>query len=503
MFTQLAAAFLGFAIAFGMMPWVMRAAREYDGIGRPNDDRPIEQSLVPRLGGVAIFGASLLAATIVFVGARFGAPFDLPAGSALPGMILGATIVFITGIVDDLRGVRPAVKLIAQSAAALVVVAYGFRVQSVTIAGNAVFHLGLLSVPLTVLWVVGMTNAFNLIDGVDGLAGTMALIGLAACIGVDFLLHGASPSVLVFAAIGAVFAFLHFNRSPARIFLGDSGSMLLGFFLSIRIVYASTDGNGVTFALVPLFALAYPLADTFIAIARRWVRGHAFSRADARHVHHQLLALGLSPRRTVEVLGLFFFCVASMGISIAFAPPRVTLAFGTAGAVLLFTAFFYGVQWLRYTEFTEFGASVAGVLLNARSHVRKRVVATEVADRLLRADSLKQVSAMLAECAAEFGLLEVSVVPGVPHFHGPAARQISPVSDRPFRVDYPIAWEYGGQVREVVLRLWCDRPYEHRHTGAEGIARRLGAALELWLQRNPATTVAGIPVAEDAGKRLD
>jgi hypothetical protein len=194
-----------------------------------------------------------------------------------------------------------------------------------------------------------------------------------------------------------------------------------------------------------------------------------------------------------------------MGISIAFAPPRVTLAFGTAGAVLLFTAFFYGVQWLRYTEFTEFtefGASVAGVLLNARSHVRKRVVATEVADRLLRADSLKQVSAMLAECAAEFGLLEVSVVPGVPHFHGPAARQISPVSDRPFRVDYPIAWEYGGQVREVVLRLWCDRPYEHRHTGAEGIARRLGAALELWLQRNPATTVAGIPVAEDAGKRL-
>jgi UDP-GlcNAc:undecaprenyl-phosphate GlcNAc-1-phosphate transferase len=502
MITQLAAAFLGFSIALGITPWVMRLAREFDVVDRQNEDRPIQHaSPVPRLGGVAIFGATFIAAAIVLLSGRFGAAFDLSSGSVLPGMVIGAAIVFITGVVDDLRGVRPSFKLIAQFAAALAVVAYGFRIDALTIAGNAVFHLGVLSVPLTVFWVVGMTNAFNLIDGVDGLAGTMALIGLTACVAVDYLLHGTSSSVIVFATIGAVFAFLHYNRAPARIFLGDSGSMLLGFFLSIRIVYASTDGSGVMYALVPIFALAYPLTDTFIAIARRWVRGHPFSRADARHVHHQILALGLSARRSVDLLGLFFFCVALMGMSIAFAPPRVTLALGTGGAVLLFAAFFYGVKWLRYTEFSEFGASVASVLLNARSHVRNRVIATETAEKLLSAESIEQVNAMLAGCAPELGLLEVSIVPGTPHFLGPVARQITPVSERPFRVDYPIAWEHGGKRREVVLRLWCERSTGRRHVGAERFAMRLGGALELWLRRNPAAFGAA-PSTDDSAKRL-
>src|SRR5204863_7896288 len=101
-----------------------------------------------------------------------------------------------------------------------------------------------------------------------------------------------------------------YNQPPAKVFLGDSGSMLLGFWLSIRTVGASTVPNGMTFALLPLFALAFPLADTFVAMARRWLRKHPISRADGRHIHHQILALGLSPKRTVELLGLFFFCVA-------------------------------------------------------------------------------------------------------------------------------------------------------------------------------------------------
>ena len=329
----------------------------------------------------------------------------------------------------------------------------------------------------------------------------MAIIGIAACIGVDFLLHNSSSLIIAFALLGAVFGFMRYNLPPAKIFLGDSGSMLLGFFLSIRVVYASTGEDHVTYALIPLFALAYPLADTFIAIARRWLRGHAFSRADGRHVHHQILALGLSARRTIELLGLFFFCVAVMGISIVFAPPKVTLAVGTAGTVLFFAAFFYGVKWLRYSEFMEFGASVASVLINARSHVRNKVVAGEMAERLLRAESIEHVSAMLADCAAEFRLLEVSIIPGAIHFHGPAARQISPISDRPFRVDYPIAWEYGGVINEVVLRLWCERPTDRRHVGADRIATRLGGALETWLQRNPAAFGAMVS-SEDAAKRL-
>ena len=502
MLPQLAALTLGFAFAFGMMPWVMRLAREYEVLDIPNDDRRVHQTPVPRLGGVAIFAAAFIGAAIVLGWDHFDNSFELPRrAGALPGMVIGATIVFITGIVDDLRGVRPAFKLIAQSVAALVMVGYGFRIDAVTVTGSDVYHLGFIAAPLTVFWIVGMTNAFNLIDGVDGLAGTMAIIGLAACIVIDYLLHSASSLVIAFAMLGAVLAFLRYNHPPAKIFLGDSGSMLLGYFLSIRLVYASTGPDDVTFALLPLFALAYPLSDTFIAIARRWLRGHPFSRADGRHVHHQILALGLSPQRTIELLGLFFFAVAFMGISIVLAPPRVTLAFGMGGAVLAFAAFFYGVKWLRYSEFMEFGASVASVLLNARSHVRNKVVAGEVADKLLRAESIDQVRAMLAECATEFSLLEISIIPGAHHFPGPEGRQISPVTDRPFRVDYPVAWEHAGQTHEVVLRVWVERPTDRKHSGAERIATRLGTALEQWLQLNP-TAFGVIANAEEAARRL-
>jgi UDP-GlcNAc:undecaprenyl-phosphate GlcNAc-1-phosphate transferase len=502
MLPQLAALTLGFAIAFGLMPWVMRVAREYNVLDQPNDDRRVHQTPIPRLGGVAIFAAAFIAAAIVMGWDYFDTSFELPRrAGTLPGMAIGATIVFITGIVDDLRGVRPAFKLIAQSVAAIAMVAYGFRIDALTVTGGDVYHLGWIAAPLTVFWVVGMTNAFNLIDGVDGLAGTMAIIGLTACIVVDYLLHSSSSLVIAFAMLGAVFAFLRYNFPPARIFLGDSGSMLLGYFLSIRLVYASTGVDNVTYALIPLFALAYPLTDTFIAIARRWVRGHPFSRADGRHVHHQILALGLSPKRTVELLGLFFFSVAFMGISIVLAPPKVTLALGMGGAVLLFAAFFYGVKWLRYSEFMEFGSSVTSVLINARSHVRNKIMAGEMAEKLLRADTIDQVRTMLSECAAEFRLIEVSIIPGAHHFPGPEGRQISPVTDRPFRVDYPVAWEHGGQTHEVVLRLWVERPTDRRHTSAERIASRLGGALEAWLQKNPTAFGVGA-TAEEAAKRL-
>src|ERR1051325_999430 len=113
---------------------------------------------------------------------------------------------------------------------------------------------------------------------------------------------------------------MRYNRPPAKVFLGDSGSTTIGFFLAIQLAMSATGGHHETYALVPIFALAYPLTDTTVAIARRWLRGHPFSRADGRHIHHQILALGLSPRRTVDLLGLFFACVAILGVSITFAP---------------------------------------------------------------------------------------------------------------------------------------------------------------------------------------
>jgi UDP-GlcNAc:undecaprenyl-phosphate GlcNAc-1-phosphate transferase len=497
MFQQLTAAFLGFFITLAIMPWVIRIAHKYDILDYPNEERRVHDDPIPRIGGVALFASALVAAAIVIGWEFFHGSFRLPLGPALPGVLLGCVIVFVTGLIDDVRGVTPALKLTTQTIAALCAIAYGFRIETVTLAGNGFFSLGFLSVPITILWIVGMTNAFNLIDGIDGLAGTMALIGLASCIGIDVLLHDVSGLVTIFALVGAVFGFLRYNRTPARIFLGDSGSMLLGFILSIATVHAATPDSHVTFALLPLFALAYPLTDTSISIARRWLRNQPISRADGRHVHHQILSLGLSPKRTVELLGLFFFSVALMGMSIVLAPPRVTLALGTAGFVLMFAAFFYGIRWLRYSEFLEFGASVTSVLLNARSHVRHKVLAGELAQRLIKADSIEQLSALLDEAATELDLLEVSIITGAASSLRPKLQQISPLSARPFRIDYPIAWEEAGHTHELLLRVWCERPHERLHVGAERIAMRLGAALEEWVREHPASLgIAGHVVAK-------
>ena len=486
MSSQLLAGIIGFAVAFGIMPSVMALAQRFRVLDEPDKERRLHLTAVPRLGGIAIFAGTLAGAGIVFLLGTLGTSFTFPASARmLEGVLLGCIVVFLTGVADDVWGVRPLLKLLAQSIAAIAAIAYGFRVDHITLTGNEAFSLGALSIPVTLLWIVGMTNAFNLIDGVDGLAGTFALIGLSAALGVDAMLHTNSGLIISCALVGAVFAFLRYNAAPARIFLGDSGSMLLGYFLSIRVVTTATNSAGALYVLVPLFALAFPLIDTFIAIARRWLRGEPLSRADGRHIHHQMLALGLSARRTVDLLGVFFFGVAALGISIAFAPPSVTLSLVVAAAVLAFVTLVYGLRWLGYHEFAEFGASVASVFLNARSHVRARIRAHEIATKLRSAQSLDELNAVLSASAADLGLAEVSLFPGSPHFHSPSVRQISPPSERLFRVDYPIAWDEDGRMREVVLRLWCERPSNRRHRGAERIATRLALALETWLANNP------------------
>jgi UDP-GlcNAc:undecaprenyl-phosphate GlcNAc-1-phosphate transferase len=484
----------GFAAAVALIPLIIRLSVKYHWLDMP-DERRVHKTPVPRLGGVAIFVATALVAGILLAVAFARHTVVIGYPQLLPGVVIGATIIFLTGLFDDLKGITPRTKLVAQTVAAMAVVAYGFKIDVLALTpGSPTVALGVLALPITVLWIVGMTNAFNLIDGVDGLAGTVALIALATSIGVDLYLHDFRALFITVAMLGAVFGFLRFNNHPAKIFLGDSGSMTLGFFLSIRLVIASTGENGHLYFLVPLFALAYPLLDTFIAIARRWLRGHPFSRADGRHVHHQVLALGLSTPRTVEVLGLFFAGVAALGLSVTFAPPQFTFAFILGAAVLLFSSMFYGVRWLRYGEFSELGASIASVVRNARVVVQEKIRANEIAERIRKAESLEQVRQALDDLVDEVRVLDVELVAGDVHLHGPERQQISPKDQLPVRLDYPFAWETQGGVREVILRLWSTRPQKGGHPASERVATRIGPALEEWFQTHSreATPVFGI-----------
>lgn len=492
----------GFGITVLLMPRIIRASVRVGLLDQPDNDRRLHRVAVPRLGGIAIFVGTAIAAGVFLVwSAGAGMPLAYPA--LLPGVLIGATLVFFTGLFDDLKGVKPASKLTAQTLAAAAAVAYGFKIEAIALSPTGgVLELGVLAVPITLLWIVGMTNAFNLIDGVDGLAGTMALIALAVSIGVDMWVHDIRSLFISTAMLGAIFGFLRFNNSPARIFLGDSGSMTIGFFLAIRLVISSTNQAGTTYALIPIFALAFPLLDTFIAMARRWLRGHPLSRADGRHIHHQVLGLGLTPRQTVDLLGVFFFLVAALGISVVFAPPRLTIAFMLGAGALMFASVFYGTRWLRYGEFAELGKSISSVFRNARMVVREKIRANEIAEQIRTAATLEEVRAILESLVDDVRVLDVELVAGDVHFHGPERQQISPVDQLPIRLDYPFAWETEGGVREVILRLWSSRPQPGGHPATERVATRIGPALEEWFARNSreATPTFGVDATPQSRK---
>lgn len=484
---HVAALIVGFAVTALLIPVIIKAAHKHELLDRPDGERRIHKVPIPRFGGVAIIIGTICGSAALLTWGLISGTIDLPYPTLLPGVVAGVMLVFLTGLIDDLHGLKPRGKLVAQVIAATCVMAFGFRIDTIALStSSGAIPLGFLAIPVTLAWLVGMTNAFNLIDGVDGLAGTFALIALVTAVGVDLYLHDVRSLVISIAMLGAVFGFLRYNNNPARIFLGDAGSMTIGFFLAIRLVISSTSEDGRTFILVPLFALAFPLADTFIAMGRRWLRGHPFSRADGRHIHHQLLALGIPTRLTVDLLGLFFLAVAAMGLSISFAPPEFTLAFLVMASVLLFAAFFYGTRWLRYGEFAELGRSIRSVFVNARTVVREKIRANDIAAQIARATSFDEVRALLDELVDDVRVLDMEIVANQPgsHTHGPGRQQISPADRLPIRLEYPFLWQTSAGPREIILRVWAERPAKGMHPASERLAVRLGPVLEDWFQRH-------------------
>jgi UDP-GlcNAc:undecaprenyl-phosphate GlcNAc-1-phosphate transferase len=239
-----------------------------------------------------------------------------PADSApLVPILVGATLVLVIGLVDDVKSLPPWPKLIVQVAAAAVVVQSDLRIERITVAGQT-WQLGFWSWPVTLVWIVGLTNAFNLIDGVDGLAAGVSVIAGATCTAILVARGHTAEAMLLAALVGAALGFLVYNFSPASIFLGDGGSLLFGFVLATTAITGWQKGATALAAGVPLLIFALPIADAASTLVRRAFRrggsnGVAVSAVltrifepDRRHIHHRLLALGLSARRTVALLYL-------------------------------------------------------------------------------------------------------------------------------------------------------------------------------------------------------
>jgi UDP-GlcNAc:undecaprenyl-phosphate GlcNAc-1-phosphate transferase len=341
--------FISLIAALIVTPWTRNLGIRFGVLDRPNL-RKIHQGEIPRLGGVAILAATVLP----FIGFLFYSNllweqirlFWQP----LSGLALGSLLVFSVGLLDDRYRLSPWPKLAAEILAALVAVAFGLRIEFLTQPFGWQMDLSWLSLPLSVFWLVGITNAFNLADGLDGLATGIATF---AALILFFMTYAGGYSVAALLAIalaGAALGFLRYNFYPATIFLGDSGSLFLGFYLGGLSLWAS-EKSTITFALlIPIVALGLPLADMLYAVLRRWIRGVPIKQADREHIHHKLMDMGFAQRPTVLILyGVNVLLVILAGLLLM---TRNSLA--AYILVLLGAALVIGSRILGYFRFSRF-----------------------------------------------------------------------------------------------------------------------------------------------------
>lgn len=280
--------------------------------------RKIHETPIPRLGGVAMVAAFLIAIGVAALSSQvLGGPTGLQSERVL-AIVVGTTVLVAVGVVDDLRGMRALVKLAAQVAAAVMAWALGLSIDALHLPGTVV-ELGWLSLPATILWVVAIINAVNLIDGLDGLASGVVLAALGA-FAVVAALGRVDPALIVIAAAsGAAVGFLAYNLYPASIIMGDTGSMFLGFIVAAVAISLTQDGATPAAPWFPILALLIPIADTTWAIVRRGLSGGSVFEADRGHIHHQLLERGVTQRDAMLALT----AAADIGATIAIFTARI------------------------------------------------------------------------------------------------------------------------------------------------------------------------------------
>ncbi|MFZ5470301.1 MAG: MraY family glycosyltransferase [Myxococcota bacterium] len=317
---------------------VRHFAHRFGWLDQARSSRKVHRAPIPRLGGVAIVGgffAPLLGLFWVdsFVGETFQAATQL-----VWGLFIGGLAIALLGLYDDLRGAGAPLKFAVQCAVAFALYQLGARIEVLANPFGAPLQLGVFSLPFTVLWIVGVVNAMNLIDGLDGLAGGVAFFAVAT----NFALAATRGDILMclmMAALGgAILGFLVFNFNPASIFMGDTGSMFLGFVLAITSVVTSTKSGTAVAILVPVISLGLPIMDTLLAMVRRTLLGRPMFSADKEHIHHRLMSrVHLSHRNAVLVLYALccLFGLTALGLSFANSAQSAMLLAGMAIVIIV------------------------------------------------------------------------------------------------------------------------------------------------------------------------
>jgi UDP-GlcNAc:undecaprenyl-phosphate GlcNAc-1-phosphate transferase len=335
---------LAFGLVFLGTPLVKKLAYKIKALDEPTD-RKVHHQPMPRLGGLAICLGFWL--TVLLTTEMTG---------KLYGLLAGGLLITLVGVVDDVKGVTAWQKLAVQIVAAGIVLYAGVRVDFITHPLNGIVSLGYWSYPLTLLWIIGITNALNLIDGLDGLAAGVSAIAAVTLGVIAYLETSQQAAMLAFILAASILGFLKYNFHPAQIFMGDTGSLFLGFNLSVLAIIGLTKSATIISLFLPVIVLGIPILDTLFAIVRRYSGGRPIFSADKEHLHHRLLRLGLTHRRTV---------LAMYGVSIVLSFSAIVMALvTTAQGMLVMVALILGFC---------IGAEKLGILQGHMSETQSQV----------------------------------------------------------------------------------------------------------------------------------
>lgn len=298
---------IALALSLLFTPIVKKIAIDIKVIDIPKDKRRVHKNPVPLLGGLAIY-FSFVITVILKIGNL---------SLAEKGILLGSTIIVIGGFLDDKFDLKPWQKLLFQLAASICLILFGVKIQLITnplFDSNLYVDIGMLGIPLTFIWVIGITNAINLIDGLDGLAAGVAFIASATLFFVSILNTRVDAAYLTAILCGSILGFLPYNFNPAKIFMGDTGAQLLGFLLASISIEGAIKSAAAFAIAVPILALGLPIYDTLFAMIRRKINGKPIMQADRGHLHHRLLDMGLTQKQTVIIMYLISAVLGAFAI---------------------------------------------------------------------------------------------------------------------------------------------------------------------------------------------
>ena len=298
-------------------PSVQRLAVRWGAVDKP-EARKVHKGIIPRLGGLAIY-AGFLAAVLASVHMTW----------ELLGILVGGTAILLLGVVDDVYQISAKTKLLGQIAAASVLLLFDIRIDWLTNPFGSMIYLDMWAIPITLIWVVSLTNTLNLIDGLDGLAAGVSVIAAVTIFLMAVELNFWLVAVLTAALAGSALGFLYFNFSPAKIFMGDTGSMFLGYMLAAVSLVGTVKSAATIALIVPMVALGLPILDTACAIIRRFNNGQPIFKPDRGHLHHRLLDMGLTQKQVVLIL---YLVTIVLGVS---AIVMTEVRFGHAAFIVL------------------------------------------------------------------------------------------------------------------------------------------------------------------------